>query len=140
MASQDALFNSSIFRKDNPIIIAARRELAKLIGIRLAYDAAGYMPGQCLVRKVSDGLFYKFSAASGVSYDSACVLFDQVTVDQETANGGGSQSGVQASTLSRALVGGIVYKGLLLDYDANMKTALSAKDITDAGGVQMTSF
>lgn len=140
MASQDALFNSSIFRKDNPIILAARRELAKFIGVRLAYDAAGYKPGQCLVRKVSDGLFYKFSAASGSTYDSACVLFDQVTVDQEQANGGGTQSGVAASTLSRALIGGLVYTGLLLDYDSTMKSALSAKDVTPAGGVQMTSF
>lgn len=139
MASQDAKFNGSIFRKDNPLILAARRDQAVFMGVRVVYNAAGYLPGQIIVRKSSDGLFYKFSAASGGSYDSAMVLFDQATNDDQLAAGEGL-GGVSGATLLRGLAKALVYTNNLLDYDANSKAALGAKDIVDAGGVAITKF
>lgn len=139
MGHQDAKFKSQIFRKDNPIIIAAKRERAIFLGGRIAYDSTGYLPGQCLVRKVSDGLFYKWSAASGSSYDSPVVLFDQATDYDQLADGSG-QGGVSGASLVRVLAGAIVYTTLLVDYDATFKTALGGRDYIDAAGTQLTKF
>lgn len=139
MASQDAKFNGQIFRKDNPLILAMRRDLASFVGVRVVYDSSGYMPGQVIVRKPSDGLFYKYSAASGGSFDSAMVLFDQATNDDQIAAGDGL-SGVSGATLLRGLAAAYVYTANLIDYSAGAKTALGAKDMVDSGGVAITKF
>ena len=140
MGSQDALFNSSIFRKDNPIVLACRRDLASFMGVRLTPTTDDYMAGQCLVRVTSTGLFSRWSAASGGTYDSPCILFDQVTAPAQAINGAGVQTGVSGSTLARGIMGGLVYTTLLTDYDSNFKTQLKSTDRTDSGGVQITKF
>lgn len=140
MSQQDAKFNSQIFRKDNPIILAARRDQAVFMGVRVAYDANGYLPGQALVRETSSGLFKKWSAASGGSYDSPCVLFDSASDSDQLANNGGVTSGVAGSSLLRALMAAIVYTGNMIEADAGFKTALKSKDMVDAGGVGLTKF
>lgn len=139
MGVQDANFNAQIFRKDNPIILACRRDKAVFMGARLTYDGNDYNPGACLVRVTSTGLFSRWSAASGGTYDSPCVLFDQVTVSAQQANQDGS-SGASAATLVRVLMEAIVYTGNLIEGDANFKTAIKSVDRTDSGGVQMTKF
>jgi hypothetical protein len=142
MGSQDALFNNQIFRKDNPIILACRRDQAVFMGARVIYDSTGYLPGNCLVRVTSTGLFSKWSAASGGTYDSPCVMFDQLTNDQETAGfTGGVSTGVSGASLVRVLTAAKgVYTANLIDYDSNFKTQLKSKDMTDAGGVGITLF
>lgn len=139
MSSMDAKFKAQIFRKDNPIILACRRDQAVFLGVRVVYDNTGYMPGQVIVRKSSDGLFYKYSAASGGSFDSAMVLFDQAT-DSDQLGAGGGLSGVSGSTLLRGLAKAFVYTGNLIDYSAGAKTALGAVDVVDSGGVAITKF
>lgn len=141
MGSQDALFNSSIFRKDNPIILACRRDLASFMGVRLVYSAYDYMPGQALVRVTSTGLFDRWSNASGGTYDSPCVLFEQVTNPQQQANSAGATlTGVSGSTLARAIMGGLVYTANLIDADAGFKTALKSIDRYDSNATEMTKF
>jgi hypothetical protein len=139
MGSQDARFDGEIFRQDNPIILACRRDKAVLIGARIIYNSDGYMPGQALARKTSDGLFYKWSAISGGTYDTPCVLFDKMDDDAQLADGGGL-GGVSGASLVRAVVEGIVYTGLLLEADAAFKTAIKSVALVDAGGVAMTKI
>lgn len=144
MSTQDAFFSGQIFRKDNPIILACRRDQAVFMGVRLVYSAYDYMPGECLVRYSSGanaGLFDRWVNASGGSYDSPCVLFDQVTYPTEYANSnGGTLTGVSGSTLARAIMKGIVYTSLLVDYDANFLTAIKGVNVYDSNATEMTRF
>lgn len=129
----DAEVNNSIFRKDNPIIIALRRDLAQLSPVRLAYDVLGYLPGQVLCQNTGDKLFYKYSAASG-SYPAVCVLFEPISPESQL------NSAVTGNALARALFAGFVYTNLLLDYSAQAKTDLKSRDYVDAGAFQITKF
>lgn len=145
MGAQDALFNNQIFRKDNPIILACRRDQAVFMGARVVYDAAGYLPGNCLVRVTAaganQGLFRKWSAASGSTYDSPCVMFDQLTQDQQDVGVEGSTTGISGASLVRVLIKAAgVYTANLIEYDSNFKTQLKSKDMVDAGGVGITIF
>lgn len=140
MSSLDAKFKGSIFRNDRPIILACRRDQAVTMGVRVAYDASGYPVGQALARKVSDGLFYKWSAVSGTSYDSPCVLFDVCTDSAQLANNGGVLTGVSGSTLLRGIIKGLVYTDNLVEADAGFKTQLKSTDVVDSGGVKITKF
>lgn len=144
MGSQDALYSGQIFRKDNPIILACRRDQAVFMGVRLVYSAYDYMPGECLVRYSSganSGLFDRWSNASGSSYDSPCVLFDQVTNPaQQENNPGGVLTGVSGSTLARAIMKGIVYTSLLVDFDSNFLTQIKGISLYDSAATEMTRF
>lgn len=126
----DANVNTQIFRKDNPIILACRRDLAQISPVRLALDASGYKAGQVLARKSSDGLFYKYSAASGTSA-ATCVLFENVSADDQPATG---------AALARAVFTGLVMTDKLLDYSAQAKTDLKSRDYTDASSTNVTLF
>ncbi len=132
----DAEVNNSIFHVDWPEVIALRRDLATLSPVRLYRDGSSYVAGQCLVRKVSDGIFYRWSAASGVAasgLDSKCVLFESVNVsDMDSALTGGS--------LARAIFAGYVYKDKLLDYVAGSSLGSGAVEQTDATQVTVVKF
>jgi len=139
MGTQDAKFKGSIYRKDSPIILACRRDQAVFLGARIVYDATGYLPGQALVRKQSDGLFYKWSVASGSAYDSPVVLYDDCTSDQQLADGSGL-AGVSGASLVRVLAQALVYTSMLVDADAGFLTALKSKTIVDSMGTSITKF
>jgi hypothetical protein len=141
MAQLDANFNSSIFRKDWPIIIAMRRDLASFIGVRVPFDANGYLPGQVLAYNSSTQLFNKWSAVSG-SLTPSCILYDgcDLQSQQQVAQPPGSTSGVSGSSLLRALAGGFVYTNMLVDYNSTAKSGLGATDLTDSGGNLITKF
>jgi hypothetical protein len=140
MANLDAKFSGQIFRKDNPIILACRRDQAVFFGVRVAYDPTGYLPGQCIVRNVGTGLWQKWSAASGASNDSPYVLFDPCTDSAQLANNGGVTAGVSGSTLLRGLGKAQVYTNLLVDYDAAFKALIKSIDRQDSGGNLITGF
>jgi hypothetical protein len=127
----DAEVNNEIFRKDWAAIIAYRRDLASIEPVRLAYDGSGYLAGQCLARVTSTGVFHKYSAVSGGSIDTPCVLFENVTAsDEDSTLSGGS--------LARAIFTGFVYKSKLLDYTG--ASQLSGKELTDATGITVVKF
>lgn len=129
----DAEVNNSIFRKDFPIVIAKRRDLAQISPVRLAYDAAGYLAGQCIARVTSTGIFGKWSAVSGSSVDTKCVLLDNVLSYEEN-------SALTGGALSRAVFSGYVYKGVLGDYVAGSSLGSAAVEQTDASGVTVVKF
>jgi hypothetical protein len=127
----DAEVNNEIFRKDWSAIIAYRRDLASIEPARLAYDAAGYLAGQCLARVTSTGVFGKWSAVSGLSTDTPCVLMENVPVSDEN-------SALTGGSLARAIFTGFVYKAKLLDYTG--ASQLGGKEMTDATGITVVKF
>lgn len=126
----DAVVNNEIFRKNHPIIIAMRPDLAVMEPVRLVLRAEGYLPGQVLGRISASGLFDKWSQVSGTA-DCQAVLFEEITADAQGATGG---------ALARGITAGFVYTDLLLDYNSTAKSGLGAKDLTDAGGNHVTKF
>lgn len=128
----DAEVNNQIFRKDWPAIIAMRRDLAQISPVRLKNDGNDYLAGQALARKTSDSLFYRWSAISGGTYDSPCILMETVTTD--------SEDNAASAALARAIFAGYVYKSKLTDYDANWKTAAVAVEKTDATQITVVKF
>lgn len=126
----DAVVNNEIFRKDFPTIIAMRRDLASIQPVRLVLRSEGYLPGQVLGRISDSGLFDKWSQVSGTA-DCQAVLFEAISGDDQPATGG---------ALARGITGGYVYTAKLLDYNAQAKSGLGAKDITDASGIGVTKF
>lgn len=122
----DSKVDNEIFRKDHPIIIARNRQLASIVGARLAHDTDGYLAGQVVARDDGDGLFYKWSAASGGTYDTVSVLLEDVTGDQFT--------GTTGNALARSIVGGEVFYSKLIEIDATAITQMKAKVIYDATG------
>lgn len=127
----DAGFKSEILRKDNPIIIAANRHLAKIAGIRLAYNADGYPAGQVLARNSVTGLYAKYDDAASAVATAKGVLLDELKAEDMTSASG---------AVSRLLYGGEVFKDKLTGLDANGETDLSAKTIVDGSGTSILSF
>lgn len=128
----DAEVNNQVFRKDwGPQVIAKKRELSAIQGSRLANDGNDYIAGQCLVRKVSDGLFYRWSAASGATIDSKCVLMESVSSEQFPVTGG---------AMARTVMSGFVYKASLTDYVAGSSLGSGAVEQTDAAGITVVKF
>lgn len=133
-SSIDAEINNQIFRKDFPNIIAVRRDLANIEAGRLFNDGNDYLPGECLVRVTSTGMFKRWSAASGGTYDTPCVLFETVSSYQ-------FDSTVTGGALARIIFSSAgVYKSKLIDYDAGFKTAIGGKELTGADGVTVVKF
>jgi hypothetical protein len=140
MGNQDANWNNQIFRKDNPIVLACRRDQAVFMGVRLLYDGFDYMAGECLVRVTSTGLFSRWATASGGTYDSPCVLFDQVTVPQFQASEQGATGGASGSALGRGLMKAVVYGANLVDYDSTFLAAIKGVVTYDSNATQMIRF
>lgn len=128
----DAKFSGQIFRKDNPIIIAANRHLAILHGVRLAYSATGYSAGQVLARNSVNGLYaqYDDGGASGLDTAKAILLEGLQAEDMVAASG----------AVVPALFGGEVFESKLVGLDANAKTDLGSKTIIDGSGTQILKF
>ncbi len=131
----DAEVNNQIFRKDWSAIIAYRRDLATIEPVRLTYDSSGYLAGQVLARVTSTGVFGKFSSVSGGSYDSVCVLFENVTSSDEGTPGSTAPTG---GALARAIFAGYVYKDKLVDYVNAAQ--LGGKEMTDATQITVVKF
>lgn len=132
MANLDAEFSPQIFRKDFPMILATNRHLATLLPVRLAYDSAGYLAGQCLARR-TDGLFVKYAngGASGTG-TAAGFLFAPVDVSEFPSTTG--------TAVERGVFTGQLFSSLLIGNDSAADTTLSARKITDATGVVIYSF
>lgn len=133
MASIDSRFNGQIFRKDHPIIIAQDRQLASIIGARLAYNASGYSAGVVVARNTTSGLYEKYDngASSGLNTAAGVLLEGHPADDFESATG---------STTARVCVGGVLYKNLLSGLDSAAEVDLGAKTIIGADGVSLLKF
>ena len=122
-------YNGEIFRKDHLMIFASNRHLASIKAINVT-PAEAHTPGQIMARDDGDGVFKKFSAVSGGSYTSVCVLMDEVTTDE----GDGSKA------ILRGIFSGELYKSALLDYNATALSDMGGKIVTDAQGDEILHF
>jgi hypothetical protein len=133
MASIDMKFDGEIFRKDHAIIISSNRQLASILGVRLAYDAAGYAAGTVLARNTTSGSYAKYDNGASSGLDTArCVLLHEMKAEDFASTGD-----VQAA---QALFGGEVFEDKLTGLDSAAKTDLGSKSITLPGSVTILKF
>lgn len=127
----DASFESQVFRRDFPMILASRRDLASIKSVRLeltAGDTAPFKAGQVLAYDSSSKTYKKYGAVSG-SLDASCILFENVDAP---ASG--------STVLERGVFGGEVYKSALIDYEAGVLTDLGGRIITDSDETEILKF
>lgn len=136
MASVDANFKSSIFRFDQPLVIAMNRSSAVLIGLRLKYQSGGYAAGTVLARNTTDGLYqaYDDGGASGID-TAACVLFEAHAAEDFDG------TAATSTTTAVGIFGGCaVYKDNLTGYDANALTDLKGRVVKGTTGDDLVLF
>lgn len=138
MPNVDANFNSEVIRRDDPNIIAANRQQAILLGVRLPYDASGYKAGTVLAQNTVNSMFYKYDNGGASGLDAAaCVLESIVKVtdfSDTTANS------VSNSVLAVGIFGGTVFYDKLTGIDANGVTDLKGRVVSDVTGVDLLIF
>lgn len=129
----DSKFDTEIFRKDHPQILAANRHLASIKPVRLAYNASGYKAGTVLAKNSVSGLFQAYNDAGSSGLNTAtCILFEAVDVS--------SFADSSDSALARGIWGGEVFEDKLVGIDANGKTDLNGRSIVDSTGVNIFKF
>lgn len=128
----DAKIDNEIFRKDHPIILSGNRQLASITGARLYHDTDGYDAGQVVARITSTGLFKKWSAASGGTYDTVSVLLSPVDGDEFLGSTG--------TALGRVATGGEVFKDKLIELDSTAITQMKARTIVGSDGVSVLKY
>lgn len=121
----DAKVNNALYRKDQTNIIAMNRQLAKLGPVRLAYDSLGYVAGQAVARDTTSGFWEKFSAVSGDTPDSHCILFEDVVSDEFKGSTG--------TAVARGIFGGDVYQDKCTELDSTFKSALGGRLVVNNG-------
>jgi len=132
MSNLDAKVKTQIFRKDFPIILATNRHLATILGVRLVYDADGYLAGTVLARR-TDGLYAAYDDGGSSGLDTARgILFEDVAPEEFVATTG--------TAVARSIFGGEVFKDKLIGLDANGETDLGARTIIDASSVSILKF
>ncbi len=136
--NSDANYQSEVLRYDDPNIIASARHLALMLGVRLAYDAAGYAAGTVLARNTTTGLYQAYDNGASSGLDAAiCVLEKAVPVGDFAAT---TAHAVSNSVLTHAIFAGIVFYNKLTGIDANGVTDLGGKQMIGADGVTLLRF
>lgn len=128
-SSLDAAVSTEIFRKNHPVILACNRHQAHMVPVRLAYVAGGYKPGQVIACNSVDGTYAKYDDGASSGLDTAVGILNH---EAEPASGD-----TEAAVM---IAGGKVFEAKLIGLDANGKTDLKSRTITDATGVAILSF
>ena len=91
MGSIDAKFDGEIFRKDHPIILAGRRDLASIKPIRVKFRSGGYEAGRVMGRVTADGEYniYNDAAVDGTEV-AVGVLFEAIAEEEFDPTGSGT--------------------------------------------------
>lgn len=133
MSSIDVGFSGEISRKDHPMILSSNRQLASILGVRLAYNSAGYPAGQVLALNSVSGLYDKYNDSASSGLDTARGVLLRSVEEKDFVSSGDSQA-------AQVVFGGEVFKSKLTGLDANAETDLDARTITVAGGTQILKF
>ncbi len=135
MGSIDARFSGSIYRKNWNQVIATDRHLAKIAGVRVAWQSSQVIAGTVLGRVTATGFYKPYNDSNSDGSQTAVgVTLDDI--DFEAASGA-SGIGTQAA---RLCYGGVVYKDNLTGLDSAAETDLKAREIVDASGTTLLSF
>ncbi len=133
MGNLDAGFNPQIFRKDYPQIIACNVHLATILGVRLAYDAAGYNAGVCLAQNSVSGLFQKYANAGASGTGTAkCFLYAPIDVSEFASP--------TATVLERGVFTGELLDASLSGNDSTADTQLGARRFAGSDGITIYKF
>jgi len=138
MPNFDAGFDDEVIRRDDPNIIAMKRNLAVLGGVRLAYVAGGYEAGQVLGKNSVSGLWMKYNDG-GSSGESTAVAVLESPVPEALFPDTTAQS-ASNSVVTQAIFGGIVFYDKLVGIDANGLTDLKGRRFSDVTGADLLSF
>lgn len=133
MGKLDSSFSGQIFRKDVAQIIAQNRQLATLMPVRLAYNAAGYPAGQVLARNSTSGFYEKYNDAGASGLDVAKAVLNEEHQVSDFASSGDTTSAV-------GIFGGQLFKDKLVGLDAAGETDLKSTTIVDSTGVNILKF
>jgi len=126
----DFVTSGQIFRKDNRMVIAMNRHQASIMGVRMAYEANGYIAGQVLARNSVSGLHCKYATAGSSGTDAAVgVLFNDV-----------SDMPASGTDLGQMIVKGQLFEDLLIDLDSAAKVDLGARSVINGSGVTILMF
>lgn len=136
MASTDANFKGSIFRYDQPLVIAMNRQSAYMVGLRLKYQSGGYAAGTVLARNTDDGLYQAFDNGGASGIDTAtCILFEAHPAEDFDG------TAATSTTTAVGIFGGCaVYKDKLTGYDSSILTDLKGRLIKGATGDDLLLF
>ncbi len=135
MANTDARFKGEIFRKDHPAILAARRELAVLLPVKLLYSATGYKAGTVLGTVTASGAMKAYSGASADGSEVAvCVLMDDVPASDF------ADTDAATYQVVRGCFAGLLHEGALIGLDAGAMEDLKATSILSATGSVILKF
>jgi hypothetical protein len=127
-----ANYNGSIFRHDQPNIIAKNPQQASIDGALVAYDSGGYVAGQTMAFNSTSLQWQKYASGGASGTNTALgFLLDNPPADNTTCSG---------TVPLRVIVGGEVWKTALTGYDANAKTNLSAREYPDFSGPTIVTF
>lgn len=142
MSNSDAQFRSEVLRYDDAQIIATKRELALFLGVRLAYDSAGYKAGDVLSKNSTSGLFQKYDPDGASGTDAAKAVLEKAVAATEFDD---TTHSVANSVLTHAIFGGVVFYAKLndtdgSDLDSNGVTDLGGRRIVDVTGVELLKF
>jgi hypothetical protein len=130
MSGLDFVTSGQVFRKDHRMVLAMNRHQATIVGVRVAYDAAGYYAGQVMARNSTSGLYQKYNDAGSSGIDTAVgVLFNDV-LDMPASG----------TDLGQLIVRGQVFEAACVGLDANAKTDLKARTVVDGSGVSILMF
>lgn len=138
MPNLDADFNAEVIRRDDANIIAAHRQSALFLGVRLAYDADGYKPGQVLGKNSTSGLWMKYddNGSSGEA-TAVAVLEKGVAVGQFPST---TVQSAANSVVQPAIFGGTVFYDKLQGVDAAALVDLKGRRISDVTGADLLVF
>ncbi len=137
MPNVDANFASEVLRHDDPNIIAANRQQALFLGVRLAYQSAGYTAGEALALNSVDGLYYPYNDAGSSGLNTCVAILEQPV---RATDFPGTTVAKADSALAAAIFGGVVYYDKIGGIDANGVTDLKGRRITDVSGVNLMIF
>lgn len=142
MSNSDAQFRSEVLRYDDAQIVATKRELALFLGVRLAYNSAGYKAGTVLAKNSASGLFSKYDPNGASGTDTAKCVLEKAVAASEFDD---TTHSVSNSVLTHAIFGGVLFYDKLTDDDAaalddDGVTDLGGKKIVDVSGVTLLKF
>lgn len=130
---RDAQFIPSDYRANFKNVIAKRSDLVKFIGGRMASAGAGltatYEAGLVVGKITSSGLYKAYNSANSDGSEVPVGVVSEQVITDEFGN----------SSEAVIIIGGILFKDMLIGYDANAKSVLGAKEYVEKG-VNLVSF
>ncbi len=128
----DFFTSTEVFRKNYPMVLANNRQQATITGVRVAYNANGYLAGTVMARNSVSGYYQAYSDVGASGIDTAVgILFHDIEVEDFNS---------LTSTAAQLITKGNVFEAKLTGLDANAKIDLGARSVIDGYGNTILMF